>query len=247
MYCQFRLEIDQFVEKLEDIINTYRNRNIIVTVDANAKSPLWYSNIANDRDRRRGELMEDLIQANNLIICNTEGQSPTYRNRASAETNIDITLTSLNLLNDIQNWQVLDGQTSSDHNIIKFEIRQNKNAAQSTAMEQVRPVYNLMKMDWKKMEEILTSPEETEGINLDQLVEEVERRTEYAIGRACPTSKKNKNKSRTPFWCGEMDRLRRIVRSRRKSYQQARDPALRNRKLEQYRDAKKEYKEKNNK
>jgi len=70
MYCQFRFEIDEFVEKLENIINTYRNRNIIITMDANAKSPLWYSNIVNDRDQRRGESMEDLIQANNLIICN---------------------------------------------------------------------------------------------------------------------------------------------------------------------------------
>jgi len=79
-------------------------------------------------------------------------------------------------------------------------------------------------------------PEVMEGTDLDQLAEELERRTERAVREACPPSKKNKNKA--PFWCRELERLRRIVRSKRKRYQQARSPVLRNRILELYRDAK---------
>jgi len=52
-----------------------------------------------------------------------------------------------------------------------------------------------------------------------------------------------RNKITAPFWNGELERMRRIARARRKSYQQARDPELRTRKLEEYRIVKKEYKE----
>jgi len=44
-------------KKIETIIQNYQNHKIIITADANAKSPLWHSNVATGRDRR-GELLE---------------------------------------------------------------------------------------------------------------------------------------------------------------------------------------------
>jgi len=96
MYCQFQFQITSFINKLELIINTYSNQNLIITMDSSAKSPLWFSNIRNDRCRRRGEQMEVLIFGNNLVIINKDGQPPTYSNRAGATSNIDLTLTTQN-------------------------------------------------------------------------------------------------------------------------------------------------------
>jgi len=71
---------------------------IVKCLDANAKSPLWHSNVKNDRDRRRGEMLEDLMLAQNLVVYNKEGQPTTFKNRAGAETNIDVTLTTAKIV-----------------------------------------------------------------------------------------------------------------------------------------------------
>jgi len=72
----------------------------------------------------------------------------------------------------------------------------------------------------------------------------IEHSTIRAIENALPPRKEEKTKITTPFWWGELDRLKRITRAKRKSYQKARDANLRQRKLIEYQQAKEEYREK---
>lgn len=80
--------------------------------------------------------------------------------------------------------------------------------------------------------------------NLDSLATEIEQSTIYAIKNLLPPQRNTQNKKQiTPFWCAELNRLKRITRAKRKIYQKARNPELRNRKLE-YQKAKQEFREK---
>lgn len=56
---------------------------------------------------------------------------PTFSNRAAASSNIDVTLTSANISDLVSGCCVLDGETSSDHNIRFYNLR--KDAAQGTS------------------------------------------------------------------------------------------------------------------
>jgi len=50
------------------------------------------------------EMFEELINQYNLTVINLEEQSPTFRGRAGADCNIDITMIQGDLYNNVQDW-----------------------------------------------------------------------------------------------------------------------------------------------
>jgi len=65
---------------------------------------------------------EELIQQLDLNIHNREGQPPTFRGRAGAESNIDIAMSRGNVYNDLTDWRVVKDATTSAHNAIEYNI-----------------------------------------------------------------------------------------------------------------------------
>ena len=122
MYFQYKEPIEPYITALENIISYYPNQNLLILEDSNSKSTLWNA----DETDARGELLEELIFANNLIILNQPGNPPTFRNETGASSNIDVTLATTNLANRVKNWKVEDGLTTSDHNVITFNISLTK-------------------------------------------------------------------------------------------------------------------------
>jgi len=90
MYFQFQHDIDRYLDKLESIVNSYPNHKLIITADANAKSPLWHSDMSRERERRRGEQLEDFILIHNLVVYNKEGEPRLLR--TERERNQTLTL-----------------------------------------------------------------------------------------------------------------------------------------------------------
>ena len=155
--------------------------------DYNAKSPLWNS----DETDSRGELLEELILSNNLTILNQPGHPPTYAgNRAGAFSNIDVTLATTNLANQIHDWKVEDGQTTSDHNIVTFYI--SLTGSQTIQNEEETLQYNASRVNWNKFKDKLRLPDIKDGINLELLAEELQENTRNTIKKISPT----KNKTR---------------------------------------------------
>jgi len=101
-------------------------------------------------------------------------------------------------------------------------------------------------MNWDVFQSHLVLYEIEDAANVDLIAMKIEDMVKQAMGTAGPPQGKAKTNTTAPFWCAELERQRRIVRAKRKSYQQTLDLKLRNRKLEQYRIAKQEYKEKLN-
>jgi len=97
IYCQFSHPTEMFVMRLENILNAFNNKDILIVGDLNAKSPLWHCPGSDGN----GEMFEELIQQFNLNIHNREGQPPTFRGRAKAESNIDVTMSRGNMYTDL--------------------------------------------------------------------------------------------------------------------------------------------------
>lgn len=112
-YFQFSENIQKYLDHLSLILDALKGKNVLITLDANAKSVLWFSDSSDDR----GQDLEDLISQYNLFILNKPSTIPTYSSE-SGSSNIDLTLASQTCLTLVQNWQILDHDTSSDHNIL---------------------------------------------------------------------------------------------------------------------------------
>lgn len=67
-YFQCALAIEPFLDHLQDVINETHGEELIICVDANAHSPMWYAN----EEYEKGIAMMDFIQHNDLEIINRQ-------------------------------------------------------------------------------------------------------------------------------------------------------------------------------
>ena len=234
MYFQHRHEIQPYLIKVRQICNMFTEDKIIICADSNAKSTLWDSPRTDDR----GEEMEAILMELNLEVMNQPGNPPTYRGWAGGESYIDVTLTNQNASQDVLNWKVEDGITSSDHNVAWFTIGGER--IETTQQNELR--YNINKTNWIKLEGLLRFPEITEGCDVNLAAQDLTKTIQQAIRKSTPQYKKRKWENNS-FWNAKLERLRRIARARRKSYQRSVDANVRAVRLELYRTAKKNYEE----
>lgn len=235
VYCQFGRPMEEFIEPLRDVLLGLSGRFVLVTMDANAKSHLWFSD---ERDTR-GEMLEDLIMEGQLQVMNCPGNPPTYFNRAGASSNIDVTLASAGLARYVTDWQVLSGMTVSDHQIILFGISEEVVAEPLEWAER----YQFFNTDWERLVQECEPPELGEGdFDIDWAVEELVSSILNAIEAAVPRVVGCVRGARIP-WTPELTELRRSVRIERRNYQRGFGEAERQFHLARYRHMKAEYRQ----
>nr|CAD7393260.1 unnamed protein product [Timema cristinae] len=87
LYFQFRHPIEPYLDQMEVLCRMYAGEPLIITADANAKSPMWYSRIVIRRDKRndarrpcrRGRAFEEFIYGHRLEVVNQPGNPPQLR------------------------------------------------------------------------------------------------------------------------------------------------------------------------
>ena len=110
-----------------------RGLGMIIGMDSNC-----HSTLVGPKENQKGYLFDELIANNNLIIENV-GHSPTYESRGN-KTCIDVTITR-GLRQTIQDWVVDRGYNGSDHNYIKFSLQ--------TEVVTIPKIWQWHKADWK--------------------------------------------------------------------------------------------------
>lgn len=115
-YCQFSHLLQPFLDKIEKIIARLSDKRIIITMDANANSELWFSSTLD-------KLLEEFLISNNLYVLNEPNNPPTF-STIYGESNIDLMVVSGNMLSFQLDWRVLTTCTTSDHNLIIFCLNQ---------------------------------------------------------------------------------------------------------------------------
>ncbi|XP_028176346.1 uncharacterized protein LOC114364398 [Ostrinia furnacalis] len=111
-------EFEAFLAETETLLSGWgRPHHVIVAGDLNAKSVAWGSRITD----LRGELLEDWLLANGLVVLN-QGTAETCV-RMQGGSVVDVTFASPALARRVQSWEVLEEvETLSDHKYVRFDI-----------------------------------------------------------------------------------------------------------------------------
>ena len=108
--------VQRIPKQLIDLMESGGDKKIIVGADTNAHSTLW----GYDRSTARGDLLEEFIFQYDLT-CLNNGNTPTFKT-CRAESIIDITLVTANLLSSVTEWKVDTTNHFSDHRRLMFKI-----------------------------------------------------------------------------------------------------------------------------
>ncbi|XP_072392351.1 uncharacterized protein [Diabrotica undecimpunctata] len=114
-YISPNISLMRYKEQVENIIRASQTyRDFILAGDVNAKSIIWGS----PRNDHRGEMWNDWIFANDLVVLNNG--KPTFV-RGESRSHIDITLVNESYARKIAGWEVLEDNLYTFHRYIVFE------------------------------------------------------------------------------------------------------------------------------
>lgn len=125
-YSSGNRELSCLENTLEDIANHTRNANgnCIIAGDFNSKSPQW----GMTRTDERGLRMEEWVAQNDLVLLNV-GNKPTFQCENYTSI-LDLTFVTPDLKTSINEWDVLEEDSLSDHHYIMFSVNNTVNLIQ---------------------------------------------------------------------------------------------------------------------
>lgn len=190
VYCKYGDPATVYGNKLRSFLGRNESR-VVLCIDSNGHSPLWFCPDHNSR----GRIFEELIEDYELKVHNTKNKLTTYSRPGMGESNIDITLSTNDLKGSIKDWNVKD-ITDSDHRAILFTITTD---GQIDVKSNNIKRYNIAKANWLgftadviKFMPVITGHE----INYmaDKITETIKKAAEINIPRI------NNDKSLKPIW-----------------------------------------------
>jgi len=119
MYFDINRQIEGDLNKIEAIIHHAKGAGVFLAIGSNSRSTSWHDTQTNTR----GRIHEEFLLSKHLHIMNEESTLTTFLN-SRASSNIDLTVSSNQLLRAVVHWEVSDQESCSDHSIIKFAIGQ---------------------------------------------------------------------------------------------------------------------------
>lgn len=149
-------EIQDLEETLQEIESHLRmNRTeAVIAGDFNAKSPQWGMSLTD----RRGHILTDWVASNDLVLIN-KGNKPTFTYRSYGSI-LDLTIATPNVSRHINNWDVLEIESLSDHKYIMFDVlKENVNNVMKIRNKDNRG-WQVKKLDRPKLQENLRNIEE---------------------------------------------------------------------------------------
>jgi hypothetical protein len=133
MYFDREKPIEPDLAKMEFAIQHAKGTAVLFATDSNARSTLWHDKFTNTR----GRTLEEFLTSNQLYIVNKDSNNTTFRNSLGT-SNIDLTIISTQLLNNVSGWTISDQESISDHNFIKLDIKQSRGKLQSEIIPKFR-------------------------------------------------------------------------------------------------------------
>lgn len=220
VYCQYSGSMDPHIRDIELVCTELSGKDLIIGMDANARSRMWFSHLFDQSDgvggtlRRhwiRGEELETVIRDKDLVVINSFSSEPTYSGVAGGTSNIDVTLATARIGRRVRNWTIDPALTSSQHAAIRFVLDSSVSARFTVPCR-----FNDAKANWDKfgevLEELCRSTEfpvirTKEDLNL--AVDRVEKMLLAAASESMPIRKAKP--VHLPWWTPRLERLRREV------------------------------------
>ena len=117
MYFDINRQILGDLNEIEAIIHHAKGAGVLLDIGSNSRSTSWHDTQTNTR----GRILEEFPISKHLLIMNEESTLTTFLN-SRGSSNIDLTVTSNQLLRTVEHWEVSDQERCSNHSIIKFAI-----------------------------------------------------------------------------------------------------------------------------
>lgn len=187
-------------QMLEDLARYCEAKKIplVVGADANAHHTAWGSTDIN----ARGESLLEFIASTDLEIMN-RGSKPTFVHANRREV-LDITLATMSIADEVEDWRVSEKMSLSDHNTIQFVLGRLKKTSES--------VRNPRKTDWAGYTSMVEETFEKSTWKTPRTVEEIELQVSRinniltkAFQTYCP--KHRKGKKSLPPWPAKIKEL----------------------------------------
>jgi len=138
-YFKYNMPTPCFIGKLHTVLED--EKRLLIGADANAHSELWHC----AKPYERGRMVECLIDDHDLGVVNRPSPLKTYEREGMGSSNIDVTLSTPNIANQISDWSVMDN-TDSDHNTIMYKLEINSNQPPNDTSH----TFITRKADWNK-------------------------------------------------------------------------------------------------
>ena len=243
-YFQYASDRDDILGTLEEVfLKIGSTRNVLICADLNAKSPLWNSRTRDSNGRN----IEEFLFRHNLRVLNTPWHPPTFVSPVGLTSFIDATFVTQNFEKFIKNWKVVEDFSTSDHNAIKFDIKNYEPPA--APVYAGPPRFNLRKADWELFSREIKSnfDNDTNKFIHSAPPEDAVKIFSNKINRTCIASIKThfNGSKKIPWWSEELTLLRRRVTQARKSARLTRrqfgECETTNRKIREYKDLRNRY------
>ena len=145
LYLPFDRDIVRDTETIENILQLTKGEGLILALDSNARSKLWFDKHTN----ARGRTMKEYIITRDLHIINTKTGIPSFEtNRGSSW--IDLTLCNSKLTQNIKRWTCREEESCAEHKIICFDIESRDPGRY--AKHFIRTCYNTKVDNWGTFE-----------------------------------------------------------------------------------------------
>lgn len=115
-YISPNIDILEYEQEVDNIMDTANNKDVIILGDINAKSTYWGA----PKSDKKGNYWLNWLSARDMIVLN-KGTKPTFV-RGQSESHIDVSLATNKIACRINNWEVLDTDTLTEHRYICFDI-----------------------------------------------------------------------------------------------------------------------------
>jgi hypothetical protein len=146
MYFDIGRQIEVDLSKIEALLQHANGVGFLLAIDSNVRSVSWHDSTTN----ARGRTLDEYLMSNQLYILNDENLNTIFRNRRGVN-NTDLTIITNQLLRTVAQWEISDQESSLDHSIIKYVIRQGDSNRDGVAFQDVR--YLLKKENYATFQE----------------------------------------------------------------------------------------------
>ena len=257
LYSDINKQLDNELQKIEEILKFSNGIRLLIAMDSNSRSTSWHDTLTN----ARGKILEEFLISKQLYIINEESEKTTFHTRRG-KSNVDITVVNNSLLREINQWEISDEESCSDHSIIKYDLGQNHRRERGlsfhggryivkedklekfdTYLQQM--VASKFKVHWEGNKSSLDSQLSTqvkENTDVEDCVNSFYEALEAACNKVFTKTQVSKEVTKhrsVPWWTGGLTQMRKKVNATRRRYQRTKnDENLRENRRKQYFEAK---------
>lgn len=261
LYFPIDRDIAIDLDTVENILQYAKREGLILAIDSNARSKIWFDKYTN----ARGRAMEEFVITRDLLIINEETGIPSFETNRGRSW-IDLTLCNRKLAQKTRRWTCGEEESCSDHKIIFFDIEVMDDGGNAT--QHFRKRYNTKVDNWGTFVHNLalnlvtnfncrTNTDNlaacdkalSQKVKLSSDTGEIIHKLTSAITAACDASfqvlrpgKRTTKKRSVPWWTNELTTLRKKAVAMRRRFQRTKNDAnLRQERRLQYNESNRTY------